>query len=229
MINSILLFYRDKCEYSLKFKNFLKKKTKKIFLVKNVKNHKNKSISKILKKNYSLILSFKSYYILPEKLINKADIAAINFHPGPPKYRGIGCLNYALYENSKVYGITTHMMNKKIDNGKIIDVKKFKIKKSETVDTLLKKTNEEMLDRAKYIINNLIKNKYFLKNKIIKNQNFKWSKTIKNRNELDKFYQIKLLDSNKEIKKKIRATNSKLFKPYLRIKGFLFEYNEKYI
>ena len=50
------------------------------------------------------ILSFRSLLILPEKIINNAKIAAINFHPGPPKYRGVGCLNYAVYNNEKYYG-----------------------------------------------------------------------------------------------------------------------------
>ena len=61
------------------------------------------------------------------ELLKKVNKAAINFHPGPPEYRGTGCVNYALYENSKFYGCTAHLINEKVDNGKIIDVKKFNI------------------------------------------------------------------------------------------------------
>ena len=48
---------------------------------------------------------------------------AINFHPGPPEYRGVGCVNYAFFDNVKSYGCTAHRINQKIDNGPIIDVK----------------------------------------------------------------------------------------------------------
>ena len=52
-----------------------------------------------------------------------AKIAAINLHPGSPKYRGIGCLNYALYNKEKKFGFTIHLISKKIDCGKILNVK----------------------------------------------------------------------------------------------------------
>ena len=55
---------------------------------------------------------------------------AINFHPGPPNYRGIGCLNFALLSNEKYYGVTAHIINEKIDNGKILSFKKFRLKKN---------------------------------------------------------------------------------------------------
>ena len=51
----------------------------------------------------------------------------INFHPGPPERRGIGCTNYAIYEKSKNYGVTLHEINEKIDSGNILKVKRFKI------------------------------------------------------------------------------------------------------
>lgn len=36
------------------------------------------------------IFSFKSDLVLPPRIFEKASKAAINFHPAPPKYRGIG-------------------------------------------------------------------------------------------------------------------------------------------
>ena len=63
---------------------------------------------------YSIIIII----IIKKNLINNCKIAAINFHPGPPEYRGIGCLNFALYNNEKFYGCTSHIMNEKIDDGK---------------------------------------------------------------------------------------------------------------
>ena len=225
MIESILLFYRNNCKYSEKFKDHLKTKTNRLFTVKNELATKPKNLNKILKKNYTYIISFKSYYILPQKVIDKASISAINFHSGTPKYRGVGCTNYALYDNAKTYGVTTHIIDRNIDNGKIIDVKFFDISKNDDVDSLIKKTNQVMLKRSIYIINNLSKNKNFLSKKIEDNNKIKWSKKIKGRKELDKFYEIKVSDKKSEIKKKIRATNTSKYKPYIKIKGYLFKYN----
>jgi len=216
MIKSILLFYRDNCEYSKKFKDHLKTKTNRLFTVKNNIGVKPKNLNKILKKKYTYIISFKSYYILPQNIIDRGSIAAINFHSGPPKYRGVGCTNY---------GVTTHIMDKNIDNGKIIDIKKFDVSKKDDIKSLLKKTNQVMLKRAIYIINNLSKNKNFLSTKIEDNKDIKWSKKIFERKELDKFYEINVFDKKSEIKKKIRALNTDKFKPYVKIDGYIFRYN----
>ena len=66
-------------------------------------------------------------WVVPEWLLRKAKIAAINFHPASPDYPGIGCRNFALYENAKEYGVTCHHMSATIDTGSIIEIKRFPI------------------------------------------------------------------------------------------------------
>ena len=56
---------------------------------------------KYLKLNYDYIFCFRSFYILKNNILKKVNYASINFHPGPPEYRGTGCVYYALYKNSK--------------------------------------------------------------------------------------------------------------------------------
>ena len=80
-----------------------------------------------LNTKFDFIFSFRSHYILKKKLLSDVNYGAINFHPGPPEYRGIGCVNYALYDNSKNYGATAHLIDEKIDHGKIINTKMFTI------------------------------------------------------------------------------------------------------
>ena len=73
------------------------------------------------RKNYfDYIFNFRSFLILNTKILKMAKIASINFHPAPPKYRGRGGINYALYNEEKKFGVTVHLMDQKIDNGKII-------------------------------------------------------------------------------------------------------------
>ena len=226
MIKSVLLFYRKDCGYSKKLIYFLRKKTKKLYLVENNKNKKILNIRKLKKKKYSYIFCFRSFYILKKDLIKKAKIAAINFHPVPPNYKGIGCLNYAIYEESKYYGTTCHLINERIDSGKIIDVKKFKLSKKYSVDDLQKKTYTIMLKQAKQIIKNLLANKKYLERKIIENKNIKWIKRMKNRKQLNKFYEIKTTDTKLNIDKKIKSTYTNLYKPYIKLHGHLFEYKK---
>lgn len=73
------------------------------------------------------ILSYKSDLILSEDTLNKAHKGAINIHPAPPKYRGIGGYQHAINNKDKKYGVTSHFMDTKIDHGKIILVKYFPI------------------------------------------------------------------------------------------------------
>ena len=73
-----------------------------------------KKVPKKLKKNrYDIIISYLSSLILPVAVLKKTKKYNINFHPGPPKYPGIGCFNYAIFNKDKFYGCTAHIMKKK--------------------------------------------------------------------------------------------------------------------
>ena len=88
---------------------------------------------------------------LSSKNLSTANLACINFHPAPPKYRGRGGINYAIYNNEKKYGVTAHIMDKKIDHGAILLVKYFKIPKNPTVEKLFNLTSKNL-----YLLANVI-------------------------------------------------------------------------
>ena len=209
---STLLLLRDKDPYCFKFLKFisLNCKSLKVFWSGNRKK------KFFINKKYDFIISYRSSIILKNKDISMARIAAINLHPGPPNYRGIGCLNYALYNNEKKFGFTIHLISKKIDYGKILFVKYFSINKKSTVATLLQKTHEQCLKFSKVFFRNILKDAKkieFYKERFDKE---KWSKVIKNKKELNKFYKIEDF-SLSEVKRKIRATNFFNFKPFIQI------------
>ena len=77
--------------------------------------------------NGDYILSYLCRWVIPLTVIQSAQKGAINFHPASPDYPGIGCNNYALYENASEYGATCHHMAGKVDTGKIIAVKRFPV------------------------------------------------------------------------------------------------------
>src|SRR6202142_1559262 len=91
------------------------------------------------------IVSFLSRWVVPEEILKHAGKAAINFHPAPPEYPGIGCTNFALYENAKEYGATCHHMASKVDTGNIIAVKRFLVYPEDDVDSLFKRTDENQI------------------------------------------------------------------------------------
>jgi len=80
-----------------------------------------------------LIISYLSQWIIPKSLLDNASMAALNFHPGPPEYPGIGCTNFAIYNREKIFGVTCHHMEPQVDTGKIVAVKRFPVFENDTV------------------------------------------------------------------------------------------------
>lgn len=80
-------------------------------------------------KSIDLIISFTYPLKLKEQIINKGK-CSINFHPAPlPQYRGCGTPCYGILNGEKEWGVTCHFLDKNLDTGNIIAVKKFEIEK----------------------------------------------------------------------------------------------------
>lgn len=174
----------------------------------------------ILKKEYDFIISYISPWIVPKSMLNKTNYWNINFHPGPPEYPGIGCFNFAIYDSAYEFGSTAHIMDPKVDSGKIIGVKRFKMKKDETVETLSLKTYKAQLNLFKKIMKTII-----IKKSLPKSEE-KWKRVAYKRIELEKLSEINLNMTSKEIQKRIRATYySGKPAPFIKILGHKFEFN----
>ncbi len=91
------------------------------------------------------IISYLSPWIIPQVLLANVKKASINFHPGPPEYPGIGCTNFAIYNNEKEFGITCHHMNPKVDTGRIIAVKRFPLFEGDSVFSLTQRCYAHIL------------------------------------------------------------------------------------
>lgn len=72
-----------------------------------------------------LIVSFKSDILVPSALLKRASRAAINFHPSPPSFRGLGGYFHAERMKESHFGVTCHHMVEKVDSGPIVDVSWF--------------------------------------------------------------------------------------------------------
>ncbi len=221
--SKILFLGKKNCFVCKKMHEFLKLNSKNVIRINIDKSNKKKSIKKLLDWKGDYIFSFRSKYIIPNILLNKTKIAAINFHPGPPNYRGIGCINFSILNNEKYYGLTCHYISKKIDNGKIIDVKRFKLNPKDSIDQILSKTYKLQLNQFKYVIRSLKKSNTI--QKLINNsKKEKWSKKLYTQSMLENLYNInrQMEKKNFELELYLRATITKNFKPYYKVGEKLF-------
>jgi len=212
----ILYFGKKNDFYSISLYNYLKKFS---YKCKVVWSDGKNNIFKRNIKNYDYIICFRSHYILKKKHINKARIACINFHPGTPKYRGIGCANLAIINKEKKYGTTAHLIDEKIDHGKILDIKYFKLKPLINLEEMLKMTHKIMYLQAKKLLKDIIKKKIAISRLIKKNKNKKWSKNIMTRKKLENLYSLKLPIKKNKLINLLRGLEYKSFKPYFKLKN----------
>ena len=78
--------------------------------------------------------------ILSRKFIKKFSKSIINIHPSLlPRYKGLNTHSRAIKNKDEYSGATVHIVNEKLDSGKIIIQEKVKILKSDNKRTLEKK------------------------------------------------------------------------------------------
>ena len=136
------------------------------------------------------IFSFRNLHILNDIEIGKARYAAINFHPAPPKYPGIGGYCYALYNKDKYYGVTSHFIDNGIDSGKIIFYDKFCINTNETVQSLQAKSYDHLLGL-------LLKVSQIIYSNIqLKPSNHRWERSAYTKMEFNRFILQSVFDTS---------------------------------
>jgi len=113
---------------------------------KNIYNYNKKKISetktlKDLKSNNIKLICLAGFMkILSKDFIRKFKGKILNIHPSLlPKYRGLKTHERVIKNKEKYSGCTVHLVNSKLDSGKIILQKKVKLSKKETPSSLQKK------------------------------------------------------------------------------------------
>ena len=100
-----------------------------------------KKILKDLKSNDIKLICLAGFMkILSKDFISKFKGKILNIHPSLlPKYKGLNTHYRAIQNKEKYSGCTVHLVNSKLDSGKIILQKKVKLSKKETPSSLQKK------------------------------------------------------------------------------------------
>lgn len=149
---------------------------------------------------FDYVISYISPWIVPKHVLDNTRIAAINLHPGPPEYPGIGCTNFAIYNGEKEFGVTVHHMKEKPDRGDIITVERFPIFNNDTVYSLTQRCYA-------YIYLSFVKLfSLILFNKPLPKSEEKWKRKPFTRNELNELCRITKDMPECEIKRRIKAT-----------------------
>ena len=201
--------------------SFLKKKKIRFIYRYLEKFSKKTELVNFLKtKNYDYLISYRNPLILDNKILGFAKKLNINFHPAPPRYRGVGGYNRAILNSDREFGATAHLMTSKIDDGLIIDLISFKISKKINLDELILKTRKlQYLQIIKLLRQIIDKN---LNLELIKKRNtkksYKWSKKIFYLKDLEKLYKIDVKKIKKNnIDKYIRSTLTENFRPEILV------------
>lgn len=149
---------------------------------------------------FDYLISYLSPWVVPAALLERASVAAINFHPGPPEYPGIGCTNFALYEGATSYGVTCHHLAANVDTGPLIQVIRFPVYATDTVLSLTQRCYAsiavlyyEMVDRM-------------LAGQPLPVSNERWTRRPFRRTELNALCRLTSGMTQDEIQRRIRAT-----------------------
>lgn len=167
-----------------------------------------------------ILLSYMSPWIIPAKTLNHTRMWNINFHPGPPEYPGTGCFNFAMHNAEKTYGVTAHLMNERVDTGKIIAVKRFRLLESDSVYTLSLKSYRHMLALFFEVMH------FVLKDTLLPECDETWQRKPYTRKQLEELCRLRQDMKEEEVRRRIRATTYPgMPGAYVEIFGYRFEYN----
>jgi len=146
---------------------------------------------------------------------------AINFHTGTADYPGIGCTNFALYNQEKKYGVVCHYMNPGVDSGDIIYQDIFRIYENDTVETLTVRCYAHLISLFYDVCDDIIQGRE------LPDIGIKWNRKPYTRKELNELCRCTSNMSKSEIKRRIRATNFNNWPTYLKMDDMIFKYVEK--
>ena len=128
--------------FSAKGLNYANKsKIKNVFIKYSTRKSFEDRLLKLLKKNNVDLICLAGFMkIISSNFIKKFYKPILNIHPSLlPKYKGLNTHNKAIQNKDEYSGATVHIVNEKLDSGKIILQKRVKILKSDSGKSLEKK------------------------------------------------------------------------------------------
>lgn len=223
---TVLFFGRHGCPWTERIYEFLLERSQSVELFES-RQREEVPPNRVMDWSGDLIFSFRSFHILSADQIHRAEIGAINFHPGPPEYPGSGCINWALLDRAKLFGVTAHLMSEKIDSGAILAVDRFGVLPSDNVETLVARTHDALGNLAIRIMETLFSldrpgQRAFLATEPTE----QWTGEAKAMAELDRLRRVPLDISREDLQNRIRAVHHPKFPLYAEVAGHNFNLDD---
>lgn len=160
------------------------------------------------------LLNYLAPMIVPRRLLDWARRDAINFHPAPPAWPGIGSASYALYRGDHEFGATAHRMTEQIDAGEIVDVVTFPIDSKDGCDALFERALQATLPLFRRVCDALARHG------AIDASGDRWARPAIGRAEFERWMTLSPHDPPDEIARKVRALKHPRFPgPFFEIDG----------
>jgi methionyl-tRNA formyltransferase len=165
-----------------------------------------------------LLLSFGTSVLVPDWILKKPNLIALNIHAASPDYPGRDPHHFAVYDGVKIYGATLHLMTKKIDDGQILDVEWFDVPEKIAPINLLKRANEAGWEIVKRLFVNL-----YNKNPLQQTTDLEWGKRKTTRKMFIELCKLDPTISEKEFKRRLFSTTVPGYKNlYIDLHGHRF-------
>jgi methionyl-tRNA formyltransferase len=163
------------------------------------------------------LLNFLSPVIVPQRIVRAVRCAAINFHPAPPEWPGVGSASYALYEEHETFGVTAHLMTEQIDGGPILRSTRFPILPDDNCESVFARA----LNFSMFLFYDLTVE--LARTGEARPNGETWARPAIRRADFERWMQVAPWDAPEEIRRKARALrHSRLPGPYVELAGMRF-------
>tara|TARA_B100000700_G_C15035136_1_gene852417 strand:- start:503 stop:1210 length:708 start_codon:yes stop_codon:yes gene_type:complete len=157
-------FYKSKLRETLKDIDYMhpEQLAERLNIPYYIVDHKSNDCIQLIKKHSLELGIILGARILPERIINSFEFGVLNMHPGLlPENRGLDNTKWAIINGMK-QGVTTHLIDKFIDKGQLIDRKEINVYQDDSlVDILARLQNLELTMMIDYL--NKVRNKKDIK------------------------------------------------------------------
>jgi methionyl-tRNA formyltransferase len=163
------------------------------------------------------LFNYLSPVIVPERILQSIRRGAVNFHPAPPEWPGIGSASYALFEGDETFGVTAHLMTLKVDSGPIVRTLRFPIVPDDDCESLFQRA----LNFSLFLFYDVLATVAQIG--AAKACDETWKRDAIRRAEFEKWMRISPSDSADDVRRKVRALHhSTLPGPYVEVAGMRF-------
>lgn len=105
---------------------------------------------------FDWLLAITHLAILPDEVVEQAEVGAINFHDGPlPRYAGLNTPAWALLNGDDTYGISWHLITSGVDEGDLVSARSFDIAPGETSLSLNTRNFEAAIETFEGLVDDL--------------------------------------------------------------------------